>query len=819
MSDEQLRERFQALAERDFDARVLEGFALVREASRRVLDMRPFDVQLLGGLTLLGGKLAEMRTGEGKTLTIVAPAALLALDRRGVHVVTANSYLAARDAQLMQPLYAALGLSVGAIDSTQSNEQKRQAYACDVTYGVGYEFGFDYLRDNLVSELPQRVQRGLAAAIVDEVDSILIDEARTPLIISGSADSQESAIRAIDKAVASLLPGDDYVVVQKERTATLTEQGYDKLEQLLAAAGVVPSGTSLYDATNLHLVRRVHCAVTAYGLYRRDRDYVVEASEVLLVDPGTGRKMPGRRLEEGLHEAIEAREGVTIHAGTVTRATITYQNFFGLYERLAGLTGTALTEAEEFNEFYHLETVVIPTNRPIARIQRDDLVFRTKAEKFTAAAAEIRQRQLKGQPVLAGCASVRDAEVLSELLKREGVAHEVLTAKHLEREAHIIAAAGRLGAVTVATNMAGRGTDIALGGEKPARDQFEDEDAFARALSDWEAARAAVRQAGGLYVLGTERSGIRRVDNQLAGRSGRQGDPGEVQFYLSLEDELLRHFNKSRQIQLVYKLIDQAGGALGGQVVSRLVTASQRKFEGQGFDARRQLMKFDSVLAGQRSAVYALRDQLLQGGGPQYLQAVIAGAAEAWAQTHLDPALQPEQWDAAALKRQLLADLGVDVPLVGWIHKEELERDAVVTRLQDAVKAQYAGCKIPEEQRTPLVLEILTELWTEHLSALEELRKSVSLKGNTGFNPVFQFHKDAFALFVTFEAQLASEVARNLLAEALRREREERARQVSLERAAFARVAAELEKRPVGRNEPCPCGSGVRFKLCHGKLA
>ncbi|KWT98356.1 Protein export cytoplasm protein SecA ATPase RNA helicase [Variovorax sp. WDL1] len=815
---EELKARFLALRDLPEPKRTVPGFALAREAARRALGLRPFDVQLIGGLALLQGKLAEMRTGEGKTLTLVAPAALLALQGKGVHVVTANSYLARRDAELMRPVFEALGLSVAFIETSQTSAAKREAYAADVTYGVGFEFGFDYLRDNMVSDAGDKVQRPLSFAIVDEVDSVLIDEARTPLIISGSGDSQDAIVRALNLTARQLKSGVDYVVDPKERNATLTERGYDEAEASLAKQGIIAGQGELYAAHNLHIARRLHSAVRAHGVYRLDRDYVVSAGEVVLVDQGTGRKMPGRRLEDGLHEAIEAKEGLEIHAGSVTRATITYQSFFGLYERLAGLTGTALTEAEEFTEFYGLETVVVPTNRPVARILKEDLVYLGKSAKFVAVADEIVRRQASGQPVLAGCASVRDAEVLSRLLESKGVVHEVLTAKHLEREAHIIAQAGRPGAVTVATNMAGRGTDIILGGEKPSEGDFTDPAAYAHGKAQWESARAAVLAAGGLFVLGTERSGIRRVDNQLAGRSGRQGDPGEVQFFLSLEDELLRVFGQSRQLKVVAKLIDGAGGVLSGKTIAKLVTTAQRSLEGQGFEARRNVMKYDSSMSEQRKAVYALRDSLLADGVMEYCEAAVDAAVANWANVRLGVHDMPEQWDLPALKRELEADFNIQPGLVGWVHSEDLGRDEVVERIRAAVQARLAANPLDTAARRRLVLRVLTDLWTEHLTALDELRQAVSLKGATGQNPLFQFHNDAFALFKSFEEALCAEISRQLLSSALQEEREAKSADADEQARKAARVAVELEQRWVKRNEPCPCGSGKRFKHCHGKL-
>ena len=819
LSDAQLAQRFLALASRPAKDRVVEGFAIVRETSDRVLGLRQFDVQLIGGLALLSGKLAEMRTGEGKTLTIVAPAAVLALDGKGLHVVTANAYLAQRDAELMRPVYEALGLSVAFVHEGQSVEEKKAAYLSHITYGVGHEFGFDYLKDNLASDRSGQVQRGLHAAIVDEVDSILIDEARVPLIISAHAADVSESVQAIDRAVALLIPGEHLQANLKEQQVTLTEAGYHAVELSLVGAGLLKTPEALYEPRNLPLVRRIHSAAKAYGLFRKDRDYVINNGEIVLVDIGTGRTMPGRRFEDGLHEALEAKEGVRIQPGSMTRATITYQNFFGMYSLLAGLTGTALTEADEFAEIYNLETVAIPTNRPVQRRLREDIVYLTKNEKFAAAAAEIARRQSLGQPVLVGCATIRDAEVMSKLLTTNGVSHEVLTAKHLEREAHIIAQAGRLGAVTVATNMAGRGTDILLGGEKPSRDEFLDDDTFSTAMAEWKKEREAVLAAGGLFVLGTERNGLRRVDNQLGGRSGRQGDPGEVQFMLSLEDELLRVFGKDGRMGLVRRMVEASGSALSGKHVAAMVTSAQKKFEGQGFDARRSLMKYDSVLASQRQAVYALREHLLDGGAMDHCRGVVVDAIQNWATRWLDVNSLPEQWDTGSAKKDLAEQFGLSLPLVGWVYKEELEREEIVARIIEAAEKHFDAQNLTDEACRAVVFEVYTDMWTEHLTALDELRQASGLKQHTGLNPVYQYGREAFELFKAFEQATCVEITSRLLNVARQEEQAALAEEAAKKHAADARVAIESELRWVRRNDPCPCNSGKRYRECHGKLA
>lgn len=818
LSTDALRDEFQSLKSVSADKRIVKGFACVREMSSRVLGLRQFDVQLIGGLVLLSGKLAEMRTGEGKTLTIAAPAALLALDGKGTHVVTANSYLAKRDADLMAPLYEALGLTVSFVDDDQSVEEKQAAYAADITYGVGHEFGFDYLKDNMVRDASRKVQRPLHCAIVDEIDSILIDEARVPLIISTSAADISHMILAIDQAIKRLESGKHFVVNQKERQVTLTESGYSSIEKSLVESGLIGAPQELYDVQHLALVRHVHASAQAYGLFRKDKDYVIENNELVLVDQGTGRKMPGRRFEDGLHEALEAREGLEIQRGSATRATITYQNFFGQYNLLAGLSGTALTDADEFAEIYGLETVAVPTNRPIIRKENDDVVFLTKHEKFTAACDEIIRRQSKGQPTLVGCATIRDAEVISRMLESKNVRHEVLSAKHLEREALIIAQAGRPGAVTVATNMAGRGTDIILGGEKPSLEDFENEDAFAKAEQEWAVARDLVRAAGGLFVLGTERNGLRRVDNQLAGRSGRQGDPGEVQFYLSLEDELLRVFSTSGRLGAVQKLVEMSGSALSGKHVSKLVTTAQQKFEGQGFEARKTLMKFDSVLADQRNAVYSLRNSLLEEGLQAHCEGLISDAMTQWLDIWLPEAEMPEQWDLGAAKKNLESRFGFSVPLVGMVHKDEMSRAGILDKLLAAALEHWQALALPDSTCANLVFGVLDEMWTEHLTALAELRKAADLKGTTGLNPVYQYHKDAFELFKHFEAAISMESAVQLLNVHEQTETREKEAALNTKIQGDNRVALEAERRWIRRNEPCPCGSGARYKDCHGKL-
>lgn len=821
LSDADLTAAFQGLDPKLPPDAVVKGLALVREASRRALGLRPHDVQLLGGLVLLRNMLAEMQTGEGKTLTIVAPCALHALARKGVHVVTANSYLAQRDAELMRPAYERLGLTVAALRPQMTNEERQAAYACDVTYGVGSDFGFDYLKDNLVKNEGHKVQtRGLYVAIVDEVDSILIDEARVPLIISDKAHNVAEVVEVLDACVRGLHEGEHYHVDLKERQANLTDAGYNLVEAALVAAGAMPTAQALYSAQNLHWVRRLHSAVRAYALFKRNRDYVVDAGEIVLVDTGTGRKMPGRRLDDGLHEALEAREGLRINEGTLTRATVTYQNFFGLYQRLSGLTGTAITEAEEFAEVYNLETVQVPTHKPCLRHWNEDLVFMNKRQKFSAVVDETRRRHATGQPVLLGCSTIRDADVLSRLLDQAGIAHETLTARNVEREAAIVAQAGRKGAVTVATNMAGRGTDIHLGGEKPMRTAYETEAAFDEALQAWKFAREEVVSLGGLVVIGTERNGIRRVDNQLAGRSARQGDPGAVQFFMSLEDELLGVFGQSKQLALVRKALDAAGGALGGKLVAGLVTQAQKNVESAGYSARKQLLQFDKVLSDQRLAVYKLRDELLKDGyAKEYLQASARHALRVWAKEHMPQDSLPDTWPLQEMRQQLQDEFGLTPPLLKWVSVQELDAAAVTQALFDWAETPLAeAMPATDEEARDIALEAVDEMWVEHIQALDELRNNVGLKTKTGFNPLFQFGKDAYALFQGFDEAISMTLAHYLFKEHVRAERAQKKEEKVQAQSGHQKVALALEKRWVHRNEACPCGSGKRFKDCHGSL-
>lgn len=815
LSQEELVQAFNALKSLSFEDRKIKAFAIVREACKRSLGMSQFDVQLIGGLVLLDGKVAEMATGEGKTLSIVAPAATIALDGKGVHVVTANSYLAERDAALMRPAYEYLGLTVAHIDDKQSIEQKQASYACDIVYGVGHEFGFDYLKDNSAKHPSLRTQRDLHAAIVDEVDSILIDEARVPLIISKRGHDYSAGFVMLDKAVSLLSADKHYNADLKEKNVSVTEDGYAFLEEELAKLGLIEPGC-LYAPNNLMWVRRLHSAVKAHVLFKRDRDYVIEAGELVLVDVGSGRKMPGRRFDDGLHEALEAKEGLKILPGNLTVATVTYQNFFGLYSRIGGLTGTALTDAEEFADIYNMEVVVIPTNKPRKRVQLADTVFLTKAEKFHGAVAEVKEVSSKGQPVLVGCATIRDAEVLSSMLTNAGVIHNVLTAKHLEKEAHIIANAGVSGTVTVATNMAGRGTDIALGGEKPEKAHFEDDGSYEQAILAWRQDEQKVIELGGLHVLGTERNGIRRVDNQLAGRSGRQGNPGSVHFILSLEDELLKVFGRSGYLKVLRKGLRASGSALSGKQVSTMVSKAQQSFENLGFDARKQLMKFDGVLAEQRKIVYELRDSLFASGPDEMCENAIRGTVQSTCSQYLFEFCDPsEQVDE--LGKALESQFGLKLPLRDWADREELEADEIIERVVGAAKDLYLGQNLDTSYLSEVILTSIDDFWAEHLTVLDELKQAANLKAHSGKNPLYEFTKEGFQLFNEFVDSVNTLIAETLLNPSTRIAADAAAGEMAAAAAAFKLVADVYKDRWIHRNEACPCGSGSRYKRCHGK--
>jgi preprotein translocase subunit SecA len=747
-----------------------------------------------------------MRTGEGKTLTIAAPCIAASLEGHPVHVVTVNEYLAQRDAETLRPLYEAFGLSVGVLKAGQSPAAKKAAYACDIVYGVNYEFGFDYLRDNMVLSSAARVQRGLGFVVVDEVDSILIDEARTPLIISGLAPAEEGLELLIDGVVRQLRRGIDYLVDEKDRTAAPTDAGYSMLESLLAAEGVIPSRDALYSSENLFVLQQVAQALLAHSLYRRDKQYVVQDGYVVIIDESTGRAMPGRRWGEGLHESIEAKEGLTIQPRTQTQATVTYQNFFGLYVKLAGLTGTASTEAEEFVEIYGLETVVVPPNRPVVRIDSPDVVFRTIADKDAGVVAEVAIRHAAGQPVLIGTGSVADSERISGLLLKAGLPHSLLNARQNAQEADVVSLAGLPGAITVATNMAGRGTDILLGG-KPGEGEAS--------------VREAVLSVGGLHVIGTERHESRRVDNQLRGRAGRQGDAGSSQFFISLEDKLLRVFAAERQGSLV-KLVS-AGEGVSSPLLDKVVTLAQKRMEQQGFQSRLDLMKYDKVLASQRDGLYAVRNEFVDEGlsGLRAQALSLAGdASEAVCAEWLPVEEGEPNFDAVGFKEALGQLFGITLPVVAWYYQDDLEPAAIRRKVREAVQGQVGTwCdSAPEASIRAALLTTLDQQWMAHLTRLDELRESVGLRAMAQQSPVVAFSLEAKRLFQALKAGWAFEAVQQLKELALFVAAADGDVKAAGGLKGGQKVQLALFQRHVSRNESCPCGSEMRFKFCHGML-
>ena len=873
---EEFRSRLAAGA--TLDQLLPEAFAVVREASRRVLGMRHFDVQLIGGMALHRGRIAEMRTGEGKTLMATLPAYLNALPAEGVHVVTVNEYLAQRDADWMGPVYRFLGLSVGVIRNSQSAEEKRAAYRCDITYGTNNEFGFDYLRDNLAFRLEDRVQRQLAFAIVDEVDSILIDEARTPLIISGPAEEGTDTYVAINNLVPRLERGEtiektatsafsaaetdstgDYTVDEKQRQVHLTEVGHEKVEALMIEAGLLRDGESLYDPANIRLMHHLNAALRAHAIYKRDVEYIVRGGEVIIVDEFTGRTMPGRRWSDGLHQAVEAKEGVRVREENQTIASITFQNYFRLYKKLSGMTGTADTEAPEFMQIYGLEVNVIPTHRPMVRKDHADLVHLTQADKFKAIVEDIRDCASRSQPVLVGTTSIETSELLSGVLKQENIAHEVLNAKQHEREAQIVAQAGRPGAVTIATNMAGRGTDIVLGGSLEAELHALPDTATPadreRVKSEWQARHDQALAAGGLHIIGTERHESRRIDNQLRGRSGRQGDPGSSRFYLSMEDNLMRIFGDPN---FTKRLLSAAGMREGevieSRMLSRRIEMAQRKVESHNFDIRKQLLLFDDVANDQRKVIYQQRTEIM---GAADTATAVRGIQEDVLARVLDEALPRnvphEDWDLDGLRDSIRKDFATDVDPKGWLAAEpDLDEPSLRKRLQDAVAANYNakaeryGAELMHQLEKDIMLRTLDQHWREHLAAMDYLRQGIHLRSYAQKDYRYEYKREAYELFSSMLDRVKFDTASVLMrieirSEAdLQREEEERQRrllaalQAQHAEAQSALAAPEpgaaeqgpppsaipqvRAERKVGRNEPCPCGSGKKYKSCHGVL-
>ncbi len=848
-----------------------EAFAAVREAAKRTLGMRHYDVQLIGGITLHQGKIAEMRTGEGKTLMSTLPIYLNALTGKGVHVVTVNDYLASRDAQWMGKIYTFLGMSVGVIQSQQPGDEKQAAYAADITYGTNNEYGFDYLRDNMVYSPGQRVQRPLNYAIIDEVDSILIDEARTPLIISGQADDNVALYQSINVVPPRLTrqekeykegetgPLGDYIVDEKAHTVLLTEQGHEKVEEILTEMGLLPEGGSLYDAANITLVHHVYAALRGHVLYHRDQHYVVQNNEVIIVDEFTGRLMSGRRWSDGLHQAVEAKEGVNIQRENQTLASITFQNFFRMYKKLGGMTGTADTEAYEFQSIYGLETVVIPTNKPMIRKDMNDLVYRTAEEKWTAVVADIADCHKRGQPVLVGTTSIEVNEFLSERLKQMGLPHQVLNAKQHEREAQVVAQAGLPGGITIATNMAGRGTDIVLGGSLVpeldavrADESLTEPDKEARIATmkaDWQKLHDQVLGAGGLHIIGTERHESRRVDNQLRGRSGRQGDPGSSRFYLSLEDSLLRIFGGDRLGAIMERLKMPEGEAIEHGMVNRSLESAQRKVEQRNFDIRKQLLEYDDVANDQRKVIYSQRNELLEmddvsvgilGMHAQILNDVIS--------EHIVPGSMAEQWDVAGLETALAAEFQLTCPVQQWLDDDQkLAEDGVRAKVIEAARAAYAekealaGDNLRQFERA-ILMQSLDNHWREHLAAMDHLRQGIHLRGYAAKNPKQEYKREAFELFEAMLGTIAREVTQVTLTVQIRSHEDVEAVEaqepdlsnVQYQHADYDEalgMGAEESEEPqprqpeqrvtakVGRNDPCPCGSGKKYKHCHGQLS
>ena len=844
-----------------------EAFAVVREAGKRTLNMRHFDVQLIGGMVLHNGKIAEMRTGEGKTLVATLPAYLNALAGQGVHVVTVNDYLAQRDAAWMGNIYGFLGLTVGVNLSQMDHAAKQLAYAADITYGTNNEFGFDYLRDNMVYQTSDRVQRKLVYAIVDEVDSILIDEARTPLIISGQADDSTELYYRINDLAPKLAkqpkedaPG-DFSVDEKAHQVLLTEAGHERAEELLTRAGLLAEGSSLYDATNITLMHHLYAALRAQNLYHRDQHYVVQNDEVIIVDEFTGRLMPGRRWSDGLHQAVEAKDGVKIQRENQTLASITFQNYFRMYKKLAGMTGTADTEAYEFQQIYNLETVVIPTHMTMVREDRMDQVFKTKREKIQAVTNDIRDCYERGQPVLVGTTSIENSEELAHFLVKEKLPHQVLNAKHHAREAEIVAQAGRPKMVTIATNMAGRGTDIVLGGNPEPEinairaDESLDADAKQRKIEEvrrrWQGLHEEVVSAGGLHIVGTERHESRRVDNQLRGRSGRQGDPGSSRFYLSLEDPLLRIFASDRVAAIMDRLRMPEGEAIEHPWVTRAIENAQRKVEARNFDIRKQLLEYDDVANDQRRVIYQQRNELLETDDiSETIRAMRVGTVADLVGQHIPPGSVEEQWDVPGLERALAGELGLHVTVQGWLKADDsLDEEDLRGRIVEAAHASYDARmahverEILHQIERGIMLQTLDTHWREHLGALDHLRQGIHLRGYAQKNPKQEYKREAFELFSLMLDSVRNEVTRTLMVAQFRTPEDVESveepvelknvryqhpeHDEAFEEDADAETAvAEAPKtqpfvrqgEKIGRNDPCPCGSGKKYKQCHGRL-
>jgi preprotein translocase subunit SecA len=860
LSDEQIKGKTSEFKERlkageTLEDLLAEAFAIVREASKRVFDMRHFDVQMLGGQVLHQGKISEMRTGEGKTLTSTLPTYLNAITGKGVHVITVNDYLARRDADWSRPLFEFLDLTVGCNIPGLSHIQKKEAYEADITYGTNNEFGFDYLRDNMAFSPGDRVQRPLYFAVIDEVDSILIDEARTPLIISGQAEDSSEMYRKINKIIPELIRqekedeegnfGDgDYTIDEKAKQVHLTENGQLHVEEILQREAILPSEESLFAAANISLLHHVNAALRAHKLFSRDVDYIVKDDEIVIVDEHTGRTMEGRRWSEGLHQAVEAKEGVNIQNENQTLASITFQNYFRLYDKLSGMTGTADTEAFEFNHIYSLETVIIPTNQDMIRDDKTDLIYLTAEEKYEAIVEDIQDCVKRGQPTLVGTVSIENSELLSGILKKAKIKHKVLNAKFHEQEADIVAQAGKLGAVTIATNMAGRGTDIVLGGNWQVEvENIHDPkpEKVVKIKQDWQINHDAVIAAGGLHIIGTERHESRRIDNQLRGRAGRQGDPGSSRFYLSLEDALMRIFASERMGNMMKRLGMERGEAIEHPWVNRAIENAQRKVEGRNFDMRKQLLEYDDVANDQRKVIYEQRNELLDEGDiSETIKAIRDDVVNDVINEYIPPQSLEELWDVAGLETRIKGDFMLDIPLQKWLDEdeklfEENLREKVLTTVADAyqMKEQIVGPDVLRQFEKAVMLQNLDSHWKEHLAAMDHLRQGIHLRGYAQKNPKQEYKRESFELFSEMLETLKIEVIKVLTRVQVKAEsdveavEEQRRRENSVPQKfehqspnepAAAPPAAARQGPKVGRNDVCPCGSGKKYKQCHGKL-
>lgn len=861
LSDEELKAKtteFRARLEKGetLESLLPEAFAVVRESSKRVFGMRHFDVQLIGGMVLNERCIAEMRTGEGKTLTATLPAYLNALTGRGVHVVTVNDYLAQRDAENNRPLFEFLGLSVGINLPGMPAPAKREAYAADITYGTNNEYGFDYLRDNMAFSPEERVQRKLYYALVDEVDSILIDEARTPLIISGPAEDSSELYTRVNKIIPHLIRQEKedsdtfhgeghFSVDEKSRQVNLTERGLVLVEELLVREGIMAEGESLYSPANIMLMHHVTAALRAHVLFTRDVDYIVKDGEVIIVDEHTGRTMQGRRWSDGLHQAVEAKEHVAIQNENQTLASITFQNYFRLYEKLAGMTGTADTEAFEFSSIYKLDTIVVPTNRPMIRKDLPDLVYMTEQEKIDAIIEDIKERTEKGQPVLVGTISIEKSEVVSHALEKAGIKHNVLNAKFHAMEADIVAQAGQTGAVTIATNMAGRGTDIVLGGSwqaEIAHLENPDEEQIAAIKAAWQARHDAVLAAGGLHIIGTERHESRRIDNQLRGRSGRQGDAGSSRFYLSMEDALMRIFASDRVSNMMRKLGMKPGEAIEHPWVTKAIANAQRKVESRNFDIRKQLLEYDDVANDQRRAIYTQRNELLDVSDiSETINSIREDVFKVTIDSYIPPQSLEEMWDTEGLEQRLKNDFDLDMPIKEWLDKEpELHEETLRERIfQQAIdvyqrKEEVVGSEVMRNFEKGVMLQTLDSLWKEHLAAMDYLRQGIHLRGYAQKDPKQEYKRESFSMFAAMLESLKYEVISTLSKvqvrmpeeiEALEQQRREEAERLARQQQLSHQEEDSLNTgspvhagRKVGRNDPCPCGSGKKYKQCHGRL-